>query len=78
MATEPAVTFGELLRQYRIAAGLSQEGLAERAGLSVRAISALERGQRHQPHPHTLRQVATALRLSAAERVPLTCACWGR
>ena len=34
--------FGALLRRYRLAAGLSQEQLAERAGLSARAVSALE------------------------------------
>ena len=35
---------GELVRRHRTAAALSQEALAERAGLSVRAISDLERG----------------------------------
>jgi hypothetical protein len=34
-------SFGALLRRYRLAAGLSQETLADRARLSVRAISAL-------------------------------------
>jgi transcriptional regulator with XRE-family HTH domain len=37
--------FAVLLRQYRAAAGLSQDELAERAGLSRRGISDLERGQ---------------------------------
>src|SRR5947209_16430817 len=37
-------TFGELLRRHRVAAGLSQEALAERTGLSVDAIGLLERG----------------------------------
>ena len=35
-----------LLLRYRMAAGLSQEDLAERAGLSRRGISDLERGAR--------------------------------
>jgi transcriptional regulator with XRE-family HTH domain len=35
--------FRELLRELRLAAGLSREELAERAGLSVKAIAALER-----------------------------------
>ena len=61
-------TFATLLRQYRVAAHLSQEKLAERAGLSVAAISALERGVRKTPHMATLRLLAKALRLNAAER----------
>ena len=61
-------TFATLLRQYRVAAHLSQEKLAERAGLSVAAISTLERGVRKTPHMATVRLLAKALRLSAAER----------
>jgi transcriptional regulator with XRE-family HTH domain len=61
-------TFATLLRQYRVAAHLSQEKLAERAGLSVAAISALERGVRKTPHMATVRLLAKALRLTAAER----------
>lgn len=44
MPTEPQATFGNLLRRARRSAGLTQEALAERAGLSARAISDLERG----------------------------------
>ena len=40
---------------------VSQEELAERAGLSTHAISALERGTRTRPYPHTLRSLAAAL-----------------
>jgi DNA-binding XRE family transcriptional regulator len=36
--------FGRLLRRFRLAAGLSQEALAERARMSIEGISALERG----------------------------------
>jgi transcriptional regulator with XRE-family HTH domain len=39
------LAFGALLRRYRLAAGLSQEPLAARAGLSVDAIDLLERGR---------------------------------
>ncbi|MGA7094290.1 MAG: helix-turn-helix transcriptional regulator, partial [Candidatus Cybelea sp.] len=46
--------FGTLLRRYRIAAGLSQEELAERARLSFHGISALERGYRRTPQRETL------------------------
>jgi len=46
---EQAPSFGLLLQRYRVAAGLSQEELAERAGLSRRGISDLERGARAFP-----------------------------
>jgi transcriptional regulator with XRE-family HTH domain len=42
--------FGTLLRRYHVAAGLSQESLAERARLSLEGISALERGYRRSPN----------------------------
>jgi predicted ATPase/DNA-binding XRE family transcriptional regulator len=64
MTTLPAPAFGELLRQHRIAAGLTQEELAERAQISVRAISDLERGVRRAPHKDTLRLLADALNLT--------------
>jgi len=51
-------TFGALVRQYRQAAALSQEALAERAGLSVDAISVIERGKRGTPHPDTIALLA--------------------
>jgi predicted ATPase/DNA-binding CsgD family transcriptional regulator/transcriptional regulator with XRE-family HTH domain/predicted negative regulator of RcsB-dependent stress response len=60
-----------LLRRFRLAAGLSQEALAERAGLSVRGISDLERGLRRIPHPATLARLAEALELTATDRATL-------
>src|SRR2546423_171720 len=63
--------FGILLQQYRAAAGLSQEELAARAGLSRRGISDLERGERRLPHPATVRRLAEALNLDDAERARL-------
>ncbi len=71
MTAAETMTFGELLRQGRMAAGLSQEALAEAAGLSPRAISALERGERLAPQQETVRQLADALRLSVEERALL-------
>jgi tetratricopeptide (TPR) repeat protein/transcriptional regulator with XRE-family HTH domain len=59
--------FGQLLRRYRIAAGLTQEELAQRSGLSARAIANLERGRTSRPHPHSVRSLADGLRLSAAQ-----------
>ena len=64
-------SFGEVLRRYRLAAGLSQEALAERAQMSAEGISALERGTRQAPYRDTVRLLATALGLSATERADL-------
>ncbi|WP_432939888.1 tetratricopeptide repeat protein [Kribbella sp. CA-253562] len=61
MASE--ATLGELLREYRIAANLTQGALAEKAGLSEQAVSLLERGTRRRPRPSTLRALAEALDL---------------
>jgi LuxR family maltose regulon positive regulatory protein len=66
-----ATTLGGLVRQWRKRAGLSQAALAERASLSTAAIAAIEQGQRRQPHPHTVRQLARALGLDAAEEAAL-------
>jgi transcriptional regulator with XRE-family HTH domain len=60
--------FGKLLQEQRQAAGLSQQELAERAGLSRRGIADLERGVRNWPHPTNARRMADALALSGAAR----------
>ncbi|MGI8914974.1 MAG: ATP-binding protein [Chloroflexota bacterium] len=70
--------FSERLRRLRIAAHLTQEELAERAGLTAKAIGALERGERRHPYPHTLRLLGDALGLSIAERAALKLAVPGR
>jgi tetratricopeptide (TPR) repeat protein/transcriptional regulator with XRE-family HTH domain len=67
-------TFGELLRRYRAAAGLTQEALAERAGLGARTISDLERGVANRPQRHTLRLLADALGLPPRDRSRLEAA----
>ena len=59
--------FGTQLRQHRAEAGLTQEELAERAGLSVRAIQALERDESH-PHKDTAERLARALGLAEDAR----------
>ena len=64
---QPGV-LGGLLRRFRLAAGFSQEQLAERAGLSVDAVAALERGRRTTPRPSTLALLAKALGLTPTER----------
>ncbi len=60
--------FGALLRRYRLAAGLTQEALAERARVSLDGISALERGYRRSPQRETLALLAGALALSDEQR----------
>lgn len=57
---------GEWLRQQRAAAGLTQEDLAARSGISVRAIADLERGRTRKPYPSSVRALAGALGLPAA------------
>src|SRR6266568_2226982 len=60
--------FGARLSGWRQLTGLSQEELAERSGLSVRAISNLERGRTRLPHPASVRRLADALDLHGAKR----------
>ena len=59
--------FSTLLRRYRVAAGLSQEALAERAGLSPQAVGAIERGERRVPRRETVAALAGALALNAEQ-----------
>jgi tetratricopeptide (TPR) repeat protein/DNA-binding XRE family transcriptional regulator len=66
--TGDAATFGSQLGAWRRSAGLSQEELAERAGLSVRTISSLERGRTRAPYQESLHRLADALGLDAATR----------
>ncbi len=63
------LAFGDLLRQHRNAAGLTQEDLAERTGLSVDAVSLLERGERRRPHRYTTQRLADALGLSQSDLI---------
>ena len=58
--------FGALVRAHRRAAGLTQEALAARAGLSARGIQHLEAGE-SRPNPSTLRALAAALGLAPQE-----------
>jgi predicted ATPase/DNA-binding XRE family transcriptional regulator len=67
-------SFGEVLRRVRSGAALSQEALAERAGLSKRGISDLERGARLAPRLETVRLLADALSLGEADRIALLAA----
>src|ERR1700738_5092244 len=63
-----ATSFAELLRQHRLAARLTQEALAERAGLSVNGIQKLESGST-RPYRETVRRLVEALRVTPEELV---------
>ncbi|MBV9324038.1 MAG: XRE family transcriptional regulator [Chloroflexi bacterium] len=64
------LSLGALLRRYRVTAGLSQEALAERAGLSVRGLSDIERGL-SRARLDSLTRLAEALGLDASARLAL-------
>src|ERR1700686_2011349 len=68
MTAETAPTFGQLLRRYRAAAGLTQEELAARSGLTPQGISLLERGERQHPQAYTVHTLANVLGLAEEER----------
>jgi predicted ATPase/transcriptional regulator with XRE-family HTH domain len=55
--------FGLVLKQLRAAAGLTQDELAERSGISARTVSDVERGLRSAVYPDTARRLAAALGL---------------
>ncbi|MDF3041298.1 MAG: hypothetical protein K0Q71_4004, partial [Thermomicrobiales bacterium] len=67
MAIPSSTTFGALLRQHRLRAALTQEALAERAGVSTRGIQDLER-DRAFPRAETVRLLAEALGLEGEAR----------
>jgi predicted ATPase/DNA-binding XRE family transcriptional regulator len=68
MTIGPTGSFGAQLKALREAAGYTQEELATIAGLSVHAVSALERGERRRPQVETVRALSAALDLSGAIR----------
>ena len=74
MTVDRSAALGESLRAFRTAAALTQEQLAERAGISVQAIAALENGRSRRPYPHTLSAIGDALRLSPEQRAALAAA----
>ena len=59
--------FAVMLRSLRVRRGLSQEDLAEGAGVSARSIRALETGQVRFPRPETARLLASGLGLAGQE-----------
>jgi transcriptional regulator with XRE-family HTH domain len=77
MASPRSLRFGDLLKRQRLSAGLTQQQLAERAGLSVKAVSALESGARRTPRRDTVALLAEALCLSPPERMRFEAAARG-
>jgi predicted ATPase/transcriptional regulator with XRE-family HTH domain len=69
-APAASADFGELLRQHRLAAGLTQESLAQAAGLSVHGIQKLERGVSH-PYRDTAQRLIAALQLTGTDEARL-------
>jgi transcriptional regulator with XRE-family HTH domain len=78
VAEQPALSFAGLLRQLRTEARLTQEELAEAAGLSPRSISDLERGINRTAHRDTARLLAGALSLAEPVRAPFVAAARGK
>lgn len=77
--TQPGnLTFGGLLRQYRIEAGLTHEELAEKASVAVRTISDLERGVSLAPRKETVQGLAAALKLPGPAKAEFEAAARGR
>ena len=74
---DPPVRFAGMLRQLRAQAALTQEELAEAAGLNPRTISDLERGLATTPHKDTVRLLADALQLGGSARVEFEAAARG-
>jgi tetratricopeptide (TPR) repeat protein/transcriptional regulator with XRE-family HTH domain len=74
---EPPAGLAGVLRGLRTGAGLTQEKLAEAAGLSPRTVSDLERGLATTPHKDTVRLLADALQLGGSARVEFEAAARG-
>ncbi len=79
VAIEPSLeSFAGLLRRLRAEAGLTQEQLAEAAGLGGRTVSDLERGVALTARKETARLLAGALSLQGAARASFEAAARGR
>jgi transcriptional regulator with XRE-family HTH domain len=78
VADQGPVMFGGLLRRLRTDAGLTQEELAEAAGVSTRSVSDLERGVNLTARKDTARLLADALGLAGPVRAEFEAAARGR
>ncbi|MDQ2934199.1 MAG: helix-turn-helix domain-containing protein [Chloroflexota bacterium] len=68
MARDAGQQFGDLLRRSRTESGLTQEALAERAAISARTVSDIERGLRSAVYRDTAKRLADALALEGPHR----------
>jgi len=75
---EPELSFAALLRRLRAGAGLTQEELAEAAGISPRSVSDLERGINRTARKDTALLLADALSLTGQVRALFVAAARGR
>ena len=66
-----APSFSELLKGLRIRSGLTQRELADRARLSARTISDLERGRRTKAYESTVKMLSDAMALQPEETIRL-------
>lgn len=64
---EMVATTGEKLRRLRRGKAMSQEQLAEKAGISPSTVVEIENGKRRNPHPSTLGKLAAALDVLPAD-----------
>jgi len=78
VVAEPRLSFADLLRQLRAAARLTQEELAEAAGISPRSVSDLERGINRTARKDTALLLADALNLTGPVRTAFVAAARGR
>jgi len=78
VVAEPELSFADLLRRLRVAARLTQEELAETAGISPRSVSDLERGINRTARKDTALLLADALNLTGPPRVAFVAAARGR
>ena len=78
MTQERALGFADLLRELRTEARLTQEELAEAAGLSPRSVSDLERGVNLTARKETARLLAEALHLTGPARAEFEAVARGR
>ena len=78
MAEQPALGFAGLLRQLRVQSRLTQEELAEAAGLSTRSVSDLERGIHQTARKDTAELLAAALGLAGPVRPAFVATARGR
>lgn len=78
MDADERLPFAQVLRQLRRDAGLTQQELAERSGISARSVSDLEREVALRPHRDTAVMLADGLQLAGVQRDAFLAAARGR